>query len=107
MFGLSRRSALTSSKCMASRLHAGVAKPSSRLIAREFHSTQPNAESQPTWMPMRVKTPWIDALKKQREEAKSQKAPTSTAEPDLTPKKMSDSYYSAVSSKYCINLSYS
>ncbi|RJE20109.1 acyl-CoA thioester hydrolase [Aspergillus sclerotialis] len=96
MLGLSRRSALASSKSIASRLHAGIA-PSSQLIAREFHSTQLNAAFQPTWMPMRVKTPWIDALKQKREEAKSgQKEPTPTSKPDLTPKKMSDSYYSAV-----------
>lgn len=54
-------------------------------------------------MPMRVKTPWIDALTKSREEAaqagkeSAQAAPS--VKPDLTPKKMSDSYYSAV----CIN----
>lgn len=100
MLGLSRRSALASSKCVASRLHAGIA-PSSQLIAREFHSTQLNAAFQPTWMPMRVKTPWIDALKQKREEDKSgQKEPSQTSTPDLTPKKMSDSYYSAVSSTY-------
>lgn len=48
---------------------------------------------------MRVKTPWIDALTKSREEAGkagegAQAAPS--VKPDLTPKKMSDSYYSAV-----------
>ena len=46
---------------------------------------------------MRVKTPWVDALAKQREEARSgQKQGAPSAKPDLTPKKMSDSHYSAV-----------
>lgn len=51
---------------------------------------------------MRVKTPWIDALTQSREAQKA--GPQETAQsvkPDLTPKKMSDSYYSAV----CIVLS--
>lgn len=48
---------------------------------------------------MRVKTPWIEALTKQREGAQlGQTKQTQAAKPDLTPKKMSDSYYSAVSS---------
>lgn len=42
---------------------------------------------------MRVKTPWIDALTQSREQAKSGKPPSS---PDLTPKTMSKSYYSAI-----------
>lgn len=47
---------------------------------------------------MRVKTPWIDALTKSREEAKAGgKSPAEIPKPDLTPKKMSDSYYCAVS----------
>lgn len=51
---------------------------------------------------MRVKTPWIDALTKSREEAAKagkEAAPAPSIKPDLTPKKMSDSYYRAV----CIN----
>lgn len=48
-------------------------------------------------MPMRVKTPWVEALTKSRENAKSGEASsTPLAKPDLTPKKMSDSFYSAV-----------
>lgn len=46
-------------------------------------------------MPMRVKTPWIEALNKSREEKQSK--PPKSAEPDLRPKKMSDTFYSAVS----------
>lgn len=52
---------------------------------------------------MRVKTPWIEALTKSREDAKSGKgASAPVAKPDLTPKKMSDSHYSAVSKNACI-----
>jgi hypothetical protein len=49
-------------------------------------------------MPMRVKTPWIDALTQSREAAKagSQENAAKAIKPDLTPKKMSDSAYSAV-----------
>jgi acyl-coenzyme A thioesterase 9 len=46
---------------------------------------------------MRVKTPWIEALTKSREDAHSSQTPRAQGKPDLTPKKMSDSYYSAVS----------
>jgi hypothetical protein len=48
---------------------------------------------------MRVKTPWIEALTQSREAARESKAgvsPPTPVKPDLTPKKMSDSYYSAV-----------
>ncbi|RMJ26036.1 acyl-CoA thioester hydrolase [Aspergillus sp. HF37] len=50
---------------------------------------------------MRVKTPWIDALTKQRSDAalgrtEEQQPEAESAKPDLTPKRMSDSYYSAV-----------
>lgn len=97
MLGLSRKSAFTSSRCIASGLRATSAKQTAQLVSRDFHSTQLNAAFQPTWMPMRVKTPWVDALAKQREEARSgQKEGAPSAKPDLTPKKMSDSYYSAV-----------
>lgn len=54
-------------------------------------------------MPMRVKTPWIEALTKSREAVRQSKegvSPATPVKPDLTPKKMSDSYYSAV----CIGL---
>jgi acyl-coenzyme A thioesterase 9 len=46
---------------------------------------------------MRVKTPWIEALTKSRGDAQSGQTPRAQGKPDLTPKKMSDSYYSAVS----------
>ena len=53
---------------------------------------------------MRVKTPWIEALrKKQQEGSDPTKASASSATPhdrDLSPKKMSDSYTSIVCSSF-------
>lgn len=43
-----------------------------------------------------VKTPWIDALTQSREGAKGGQAPEA-APRDLTPHKMSETYYSEVS----------
>ena len=47
---------------------------------------------------MRVKTPWIDALTQAREAQKAgpQDNSAQSVKRDLSPKKMSDSYYSAV-----------
>ena len=47
---------------------------------------------------MRVKTPWIDALTQTREAEKAgpQEKAGQKVTPDVSPKKMSDSYYSAV-----------
>ncbi|PWY86204.1 Thioesterase/thiol ester dehydrase-isomerase [Aspergillus heteromorphus CBS 117.55] len=104
MFGLStRRSAVTHSRCLSKATkttRTSAQRPAqshSLLSTRDFHSSQSHAAVRPTWMPMRVKTPWVDALTKSRETAQSsQTAPAPSAKPDLTPKKMSDSYYCAV-----------
>lgn len=49
---------------------------------------------------MRVKTPWIEALRKQREEGvdptKKSGTPATPSTRDLTPKKMSDSFHRVV-----------
>ncbi|KAL1968816.1 hypothetical protein VTN77DRAFT_1177 [Rasamsonia byssochlamydoides] len=69
------------------------------LLLRDFHASQPAATFRPAWMPMRVKTPWLDALTQSREQAKhgdGKAAAEAAPKPDLTPKKMSDSYFSAV-----------
>lgn len=59
-------------------------------------------------MPMRVKTPWIDALTQSREAEKNDPQQTrQTVKPDLTPKKMSDSYYSAVCISFHLNQQFS
>jgi acyl-coenzyme A thioesterase 9 len=39
---------------------------------------------------MRIRTPWIEALRESREGTTG--APTESVKPDLTPKKMSDSF---------------
>ncbi|KAJ5787235.1 hypothetical protein N7457_002225 [Penicillium paradoxum] len=101
MFGLaSRRSALARSKCLATTLpaRAAVGAQSSYINIQDFHSTPSQADSRPTWMPMRVKTPWIDALTQSREAQKAgaQESVAQSIKPDVTPKKMSDSYYSAI-----------
>ena len=103
MLGLAgRRMALVRPACQApAALLAGVTSvPSTK--ARGFTSTPQNDAFRPTWMPMRVKTPWIDALTRSQEAANGSQvnAQLMPKEPDLTPKKMSDSYYSAVSFKF-------
>ena len=49
---------------------------------------------------MRVRTPWIEALREQREEGidptKKSSTPATPPDRDLTPKKMSDSYHRVV-----------
>ncbi|KAH8428755.1 putative acyl-CoA thioester hydrolase [Aspergillus melleus] len=101
MLGLTRRSAVTPAKCLASARTATVSRSRvtspSWIAAKDFHSSQSQAAFRPTWMPMRVKTPWVEALTKSRENAQSgQASSTPLAKPDLTPKKMSDSFYSAI-----------
>ncbi|KAJ6108078.1 hypothetical protein N7523_009401 [Penicillium sp. IBT 18751x] len=103
MFSLAgRRTAIVRSKKLSAvvlpaRAVAATQLPSSH--PRDFHSTPTNAAFRPTWMPMRVKTAWIDALTASREAAKAAKDGEPEAprvKPDLTPKKMSDSFYSAI-----------
>lgn len=51
--------------------------------------------------------PWIEAFRKQQHETanKSQREPPAPAQPDLTPKKMSDSYHSVVSAASSVPMS--
>lgn len=47
---------------------------------------------------MRVRTPWVEALRNSQKEAgKPTEPPASYSPPDMTPKKMSDSYHRVVS----------
>jgi hypothetical protein len=50
---------------------------------------------------MRIRTPWVEALKKQREEGsnptKTPKSPATPQDRDLMPKKMSESFTRVVS----------
>lgn len=53
---------------------------------------------------MRVRTPWIEALEKQRKEGfdptKPPSTPATPPDRDLTPKKMSDSFHRVVRAIY-------
>ena len=51
---------------------------------------------------MRVRTPWIEALRQSKED-KTQNAnvPSEPVKPDLRPKRMSDSYFKCVWSRLC------
>ncbi|KAL2801485.1 HotDog domain-containing protein [Aspergillus keveii] len=96
----SSRSAATRSRCLTSgtavlRSRAASASPSITTL-REFQSSRPNGAFRPTWMPMRVKTPWIEALNKSRETGQPGQSEAPRSKPDLTPKRMSDSFYSAI-----------
>ncbi|CAG8930908.1 unnamed protein product [Penicillium salamii] len=75
-----------------------IAGQRSCINVQDFHTTPKQAGSRATWMPMRVKTPWIDALSMRREAEKidPQTSGQQTIKRDLTPKKMSDSFYSAI-----------
>ncbi|PLB38935.1 putative acyl-CoA thioester hydrolase [Aspergillus candidus] len=85
-----RRSILARSTRLAT---SKTALPATR---KTFHSSPAHAE-RPTWMPMRVKTPWVEALTKSRDDARApKKAQPAGARDSLPPKRMSDSYYKAV-----------
>jgi hypothetical protein len=88
----------TASSGASAILRSRAENPLQSLIScRDFQSTPSTAAFRPTWMPMRVKTPWVEALNKSRETAQQGQTEAPRAKADLTPKKMSDSYYSAVS----------
>lgn len=104
MFGLAgRRTAIASrSKSLVSTTAQPTARAPAIIAAqspiREFHATPCNEEEKRRVWAGRVKTPWIDALNESREVARGVKegAKPKIVKPDVTPKKMSDSYYSAV-----------
>ncbi|CAG8947943.1 unnamed protein product [Penicillium salamii] len=97
MLGFSRRTARQ--KCLTTVTHP--ANHINRLPQLERSSTwqarQTNPETQMIWQPMRVKTPWIDALKESREARVSEniQMPT-TVKLDLTPKEIQESSYKAI-----------
>ncbi|KAL4878559.1 HotDog domain-containing protein [Aspergillus karnatakaensis] len=94
---VARRSTSLSRTSTKAVLRSRTETPSQSLIpTRDFQSSPTNAAFRPTWMPMRVKTPWIDALNKSREKAPEGTTEAPRPKPDLTPKRMSDSYYSAI-----------
>jgi hypothetical protein len=75
-------------------------KPTSTDIiqSRFFYSTPQRCTDgvYPELTAMRVRIPWIQALR-QKEENSTNSEPPKRADPDLTPKKMSDSYHRIVS----------
>ncbi|KAH8697217.1 putative acyl-CoA thioester hydrolase [Talaromyces proteolyticus] len=69
------------------------------LAKRHFHATPTASVFTAAWIPSRVKTPWVDALAQSRDEqarGKSAAGQQLPPKPDLTPKRMSDSYFSAI-----------
>ena len=73
-----------------------MTKPLQLQVPRSIHSSPVKAAAAPRakWPTRRVFTPWIDALTKSRQEGGQ--PPQPRPKPDLTPQKMSDTYYSAV-----------
>ena len=101
MLGLAgRRAALARAPVPAAvplrRAPADACSPSPSHC-RGFRSTPAQAAFRPAWMPMRVKTPWIEALTRSRDaDGTARDGGTPRAQPDLKPKRISDSSYTAV-----------
>ncbi|OAX80872.1 hypothetical protein ACJ72_04791 [Emergomyces africanus] len=79
-----------------------VASQSTMVQTRQLHPTPPNNTFRPVWTERRVKMPWVEALKLEREReqagAGEETGGIGTASPkvDLKPKKMGDSYYRTI-----------
>lgn len=69
-----------------------------QVLQQPFHTTQPQATDgvYKALTEMRIGTPWIEALRKSREGSIG--TPAEPVKPDLTPKKMSDSFVKFVCS---------
>jgi len=78
------------------RLNSLTAQGVTRIPRCYFQSGAVNSSYRPTWLPLRVKTPWIAALKKSQDGIVSDSKHTTLPKPDLTPRRMSDSYFSGV-----------
>lgn len=101
-------SAIAGRRTLHTRPGPGTSSRLTRCIARTsfagskgFQTTSRRTGTRNAWMPMRVKTPWIEALTQSREASRQLEDGNTTAaaqpaKADVTPKKMSDSYYSAV-----------
>lgn len=110
MLGTQKLAALSSPRLVSSRslplvLRASPAKSNKRTLEKKqsrcFHATPSRPVFRAAWLPMRnmrVKTPWVDALAQSREkEAKNTATNEAPPKPDMTPKRMCDSYFSGVS----------
>lgn len=91
-----RRGALARPDCRASKALLPGATQASFTATRDIHATPARAGSRQEWKTMRVKTPWIEALTKSREAPAPSGDGATQNKPDIKPKRMSDSYYSAV-----------
>ncbi|KID96116.1 acyl-coenzyme A thioesterase 9, partial [Metarhizium majus ARSEF 297] len=72
-----------------------------RLVQRRQLCNTPHRQTDGVFRALteqRMQVPWIEAFRKQQCETanKSQREPPAAAQPDLTPKKMSDSYHSVI-----------
>jgi acyl-coenzyme A thioesterase 9 len=81
------------------RQHIGKVHRIQRVSKRPFHSSTPRRTDgvYKQLTEMRVRTPWIEALRKSRDTgSQSAAAASDPPKPDLTPKKMADSHFSFV-----------
>lgn len=92
------------SRCVRSACVSNVGSRGHMSVARHLHTTGRYLTDGvfPALTEMRVKTPWIEALRRQREEGNDPAKRSSTSatpnDRDLSPKKMSDSYHRVVRS---------
>ncbi|OKL58855.1 hypothetical protein UA08_05693 [Talaromyces atroroseus] len=106
MLSPARKIALRSSRSATSRAvrkptTAPVCAKQTEVAKRCFHASPSTSFYKQAWKPMRVKIPWVDALAQSQEQARAGRAASKSQEEeplqlDLTPKRMSDSYFSAV-----------
>lgn len=81
------------------RQHAGRVHTSQHVSRRCFHESAPSRTDgvYKQLTEMRVRTPWIEALRKSRETgSQSPAAASDPPKPDLTPKSMADSHFNFV-----------
>lgn len=81
-----------------------------RLVQRRQLCNTPHRQTDGVFRALteqRMQVPWIEAFRKQQHETanKSQREPPAPAQPDLTPKKMADSYHSVVSAASSVPMS--
>lgn len=102
MLGPARRIALSSCRAASPRTvvfseqTARCIKPA-HVAKRHFHKTPANAFYKALWQSMRVKVPWVDALAQSRQQAgQATVQDGEPVKPNLTPRRMSDSYFAAV-----------
>lgn len=88
-------------KCLSTATHLAHCIRLARLSNGGVRYLHADPDSPPIWQPMRVKTPWIVALKESRETCVSDNPMSTTVQLDLTPKEIQDSSYRAVCDHMC------